>query len=76
MHLLDDFTGSHGIEQTIGHQRQHVLIQQSVNQPCTAFSMGAAFDHVIDETLAIAEIQLSTIQALAQKTKFDFHELA
>lgn len=75
MHALEAFTGGHRIEQTVGHQRQYMQVEQVVDQACTAVALSAAFSQVIDKVLGVSEIQLTAVQALAQTTEFDFDQL-
>lgn len=66
MNALEAFTGGHRLEQTIRHQRQHVQVEQVVDQARAAVALGATLGEVIDEVLAVREIQLAAVQALAQ----------
>ena len=62
MHTLEALAGRHRVEQTVGHQRQYVLIEQMIDQARAAFALRAALGQVIDEVLAPAEFQLTTAQ--------------
>jgi hypothetical protein len=49
--------------------------KQMVDQSGTAVALYAALDQVIDETLTVCKVELTTVQALAQKVEFDFNQL-
>ena len=65
MHPLQRLATGHGIEQAVHHQRLQVLLDQMVDQPCTAVAVAAALGEVRDQPRAMAELQLATLQSRA-----------
>ena len=62
MYLFKGLPAGHGFKQPINNQRHNVRIQQVINQPGATVALGATFGQVINQRLAIGEVQMTTRQ--------------
>ncbi len=66
MHPAQSAAGSHAVEQLIDDARLELLVDQVVDQSCAAVTVLAAFGKVRDQRRAVAETQMTALQALCE----------
>ena len=71
MHTLQCLATCHGVEQPINDQWLQMLIDQMIDQARTAVAVSAALSQVLDQRLAVAELQLATREPLAKPRQLE-----